>query len=78
MPTLVTVTQPASNEIILSSSYLQAQGSVARLGASQIEHTSATKVKLSRDVWGSACESYCRRLFDRGRGDEYRTKGEAS
>jgi len=42
MPTLVTVTQPESNEIVLSSSYLEAQGSVARLGASQIEHTSAT------------------------------------
>ena len=42
MPTNITVTNPASNEIVVSSSYLQSQGSVSRLGSSQIEHTSAT------------------------------------
>lgn len=42
MPTLVTVTNPAVNEIVVSSSYLQSAGSVNRLGPSQIEHTSAT------------------------------------
>ena len=42
MPTNITVTNPASNEIVVSSSYLQSLGSVNRLGSSQIEHTSAT------------------------------------
>ena len=42
MPTLVTVSQPANNEILVSSTYLQGLGSYSRLGASQIEHTSAT------------------------------------
>ena len=41
MPSLVTVTTPALDEIVVSSSYLQGVGEVERLGASQIEHTSA-------------------------------------
>jgi hypothetical protein len=50
MPTNITVTNPASNEIVVSSSYLQGAGSVNRLGASQIEHTSATNA-LSNDIF---------------------------
>jgi len=42
MPTNITVTNPASNEIVVSSPFLQGLGSVNRLGSSQIEHTSAT------------------------------------
>ena len=47
MPTFVTVTQPATNEIVVSSSYLQSAGSVNRLGASQIEHTSSTNALIN-------------------------------
>ncbi len=47
MPTFVTVTNPASNEIVVSSSYLQGAGSVNRLGPSQIEHTSATNALVN-------------------------------
>ena len=47
MPTFVTVTNPASNEIVVSSSYLQGAGSVNRLGASQIEHTSSTNALIN-------------------------------
>lgn len=47
MPTFVTVTQPANNEIVVSSSYLQSAGSVNRLGASQIEHTSSTNALIN-------------------------------
>ena len=50
MPTFVTVTTPAVNEIVVSSSYLQGVGAVNRLGASQIEHTSATNT-LSNDIF---------------------------
>ena len=50
MPTLVNVTNPSVNEIVVSSSYLQGVGSVNRLGASQIEHTSATNA-LTGDIF---------------------------
>ena len=50
MPTFVTVTTPVVNEIVVSSSYLQGVGAVNRLGASQIEHTSATNT-LSNDIF---------------------------
>lgn len=42
MSLYVTISTPATNEVVVSSEYLKAQGSVSRLGASQIEHTSAT------------------------------------
>jgi hypothetical protein len=47
MPTFVTVSTPATNEIVVSSSYLQSAGSVNRLGASQIEHTSSTNALIN-------------------------------
>ena len=50
MPTNITVTNPALNEIVVSSSYLQGAGSVNRLGPAQIEHTSATNA-LSNDIF---------------------------
>lgn len=46
MPTNITVSNPASNEIVVSSSYLESQGSVNRLGPSQIAHTSATNAMV--------------------------------
>ena len=50
MPSLVTVTQPANNEILVSSSYLQGLGSYGRIGASQIEHTTETN-ELTGDIF---------------------------
>jgi len=38
----ITVTSPNSNELVVSSPYIQGLGSASRLGASQIEHTSST------------------------------------
>lgn len=42
----ITVTNPSSNEIVVSSTYLENLGSVNRLGASQIAHTSATNAMV--------------------------------
>lgn len=42
----ITVTNPSSNEIVVSSTYLENLGSVNRLGSSQIEHTSATNAMI--------------------------------
>lgn len=50
MPTNITVTNPSSNEIVVSSTYLQNLGSVNRLGDSQKEHTSNTNA-LTGDIF---------------------------
>jgi hypothetical protein len=52
MPTLVTVSQPANNEILVSSAYLQGLGVTSRLGESQIEHTGQGRgLALTGDIF---------------------------
>lgn len=51
MPTNITVTNPTSNEIVVSSSYLQNLGAVSRLGASQIEHSPSSTISLNEDIF---------------------------
>ncbi len=50
MPTFVTVTNPASNEIVVSSSYIEGLGSASRLGPSTKAHTSNTNA-LQGDIF---------------------------